>query len=645
MLSDVEKIRNLIDELNHLTKAYDQGKPEVSDKEWDNKYFELSTLEKETGLIYPDSPTQSISYELVNSLQKINHNHKMLSLDKTKDLIEVDKFLNNKNFVAMAKMDGLTCSLKYSNGKLISGETRGDGIIGEDITHNVKVIKSIPLNIEYKQDLIIDGELVCLDEDFTAFSKEYKNSRNFASGSARLLDAKECANRNLTFIAWNMIEGYDDINSFTKRLEILNDLGFCVVPWIQEHPIYAVHDIQEICSKYGYPIDGVVFKFDDVKYGKSLGETAHHFKNAIAFKFYDEEYETKLTNIEWSMGRTGQITPVAIFEPVDIDGSSVSRASLHNINILHEIFGEYPYIGQQIKVTKKNMIIPQVTWADPEGITKDFQLALLIPKICPVCGQPTQIVESETGTQELYCTNDLCSGKFINRLDHFLGKKGLDIKGISLATLEKLVDWGWVNEIKDIFFLGSHVTEWCNKPGFGDRSVSKLLEAIAAGKQTTLEKFICAIGIPSIGTSTSKQLALYFQTWENFREAVDTGFNFTQLPDVGELTAQVIQNFDYTEADQLFKILTVNSCEKSKTTNEKLVDKKIVITGTLTHFKNRGELQSLIENAGGKVVSSVTKNTFLLINNNVNSTSAKNMAAKKLGIPILSEEEFLEAYI
>lgn len=364
-MNETEKIQELIEKLNHYTALYDAGTPEISDEEWDKMYFELKELEKETGLIYPNSPTQTVFYDVVNSLKKVEHNHKMLSLDKTKSIDEVQSFLGDKEFIAMAKMDGLTCSLRYIEGELVSAETRGNGIIGEDITHNALVIPSIPKHINLKQELIVDGEIICTSNDFEYFKQDYKNPRNFAAGSIRLLSAAECALRKLTFIAWDAIEGIR-YNNFSARLQVLGELGFTTVPWVKENISYAIGDIQDICKQYGYPIDGIVFKFEDVAYGKSLGETDHHFKNAIAYKFYDEEYETKLLNIEWSMGRTGILTPVAIFEPVDDGDSVIERASLHNLNIMQETLGDCPHKGQKIWVCKQNAIIPQVVRAEKE---------------------------------------------------------------------------------------------------------------------------------------------------------------------------------------------------------------------------------------------------------------------------------------
>lgn len=634
-------MRSLVDKLNYYTKKYDEGNPEISDKEWDDLYFQLLTLEEQTNVILPDSPTQKISYQVVSALSKVEHNHKMLSLEKTKSIDDIKTFLGNQDFVAMAKMDGLTLSLRYLDGKLISAETRGNGIIGEDVTHNAKVIPSIPKTIDFKEELVVDGEIVCLAADFEQFANEYKNPRNFASGSIRLLDASECSKRKLTFILWDVIKGYNG-NSFVEGLSFANKLGFRVVPWVQENSTYAVGDLQDWCGEQGYPIDGIVFKFNDIVYGKSLGSTDHHFKNAMAYKFYDEEYETKLIGIDWSMGRTGILTPVAVFEPVDDGGSIIERASLHNLNIMKELLGEEPVTGMPIRVVKMNMIIPQVVWGDKE-YNGEWINRYLIPDICPICGHPTAINDSE----QLYCANPDCEGKFLNKLDHFFGKKGLDVKGISKATFEKLIDWGWVENILAVFNLRDFDILWMNKPGFGRKSVEKILDTLDESRMhCPLNKFLCAIGIPQIGTTASKQLADYFGSYTQFREAVNNNFDFTTLPDFGYITAESILHFDYTEADQLSKIINIEYVKNEiNNDNGKLKGLKIVITGNLKKYKNRDELSQIIAAAGGKVVSSVTKETNILINNNPNSTSTKNIAAKKLNIPILSEEEFVANYI
>lgn len=634
----MEEMKELVDRLNYLTKKYDEGHPEVSDEEWDELYFKLVQMEEDMGIHLDESPTQTIIYQVVNELRKVEHNHKMLSLDKTKDIEEVKKFLGKDNdYVAMCKMDGLTCSLRYIGGKLISAETRGNGIIGEDILHNALVIPSIPKTIPYPEELIVDGEIICTYEDFEPFSDTYKNPRNFAAGSIRLLDSKECAKRNLTFVAWDVIKGFPNDNNVYSRLLLLTFDGFTIVPFEKGSVEHCIEWLTETARCMSYPIDGIVFKFDEVDFGKQQGETAHHFKNAIAYKFYDDEYETTLQNIEYSMGRTGILTPVAVYEDIDIDGSVCNRASLHNLSIMTELLGDLPYKGEKIWIYKANMIIPQVSKAEKRNSSEDFHFD--IPKICPVCGSRTAINESS----QLYCTNPDCDGKLINKLDHFCGKKGLDIKGLSKATLEKLIDWGWVNSCVDLFSLQDHAKEWVVKPGFGAKSVEKILDSIEESKNCSTEAFIASLGIPLIGRTIAADLAKKFETYEALSKAIDEGYDFTKLPGFAWAKSQALTNFDYTEADKLYGILNVKPAPTIiEVEVQPLKDMKFVITGSVKRFKNRTELQSLIEKCGGKVVSAISKNVDYLINNDAESTSAKNVAAKKLGIPILTEEEFLE---
>lgn len=634
----MEEMKKLVDRLNYLTKKYDEGHPEVSDEEWDELYFKLVQMEEDMGIHLDESPTQTIIYQVVNELRKVEHNHKMLSLDKTKDIEEVKKFLGKDNdYVAMCKMDGLTCSLRYVGGKLISAETRGNGLIGEDILHNALVIPSIPKTIPYQEELIVDGEIICTYEDFEPFSDTYKNPRNFAAGSIRLLDSKECAKRNLTFIAWDVIKGFPNDNNVYSRLLLLTFDGFTIVPFEKGSVEHCIEWLTETARCMSYPIDGIVFKFDEVDFGKQQGETAHHFKNAIAYKFYDDEYETTLQNIEYSMGRTGILTPVAVYDDIDIEGSVCNRASLHNLSIMTELLGDLPYKGEKIWIYKANMIIPQVSKAEKRNSSEDFHFD--IPKICPVCGSRTAINESS----QLYCTNPDCDGKLINKLDHFCGKKGLDIKGLSKATLEKLIDWGWVNSCVDLFSLQDHAKEWVVKPGFGAKSVEKILDSIEESKNCSTEAFIASLGIPLIGRTIAADLAKKFETYEALSKAIDEGYDFTKLPGFAWAKSQALTNFDYTEADKLYGILNVKPAPTViEVEAQPLKDMKFVITGSVKHFKNRTELQGLIEKCGGKVVSAISKNVDYLINNDAESTSAKNVAAKKLGIPILTEEEFLE---
>ena len=638
------RIDDLVKTLNYYTTLYDEGNPEITDKEWDNMYFELVQLEGETGYYRSDSPTQRVIYEVKSALNKVEHNHPMLSLQKTKDLTEVNNFVNNQPILAMLKMDGLTCSLHYEKGRLVAAETRGNGLVGEDILHNALVVQNIPKRIDYQKDLIVDGEIICSYANFKEFANEYKNPRNFAAGSIRLLDSNECAKRKLSFIAWDVIKGMESAPFVSHKLTTLEMLGFNIVPnvAITNGKIQNSHiDYLTFQAKHlDYPIDGLVFKFDDVEYGRSLGQTSHHFKNAMAFKFYDEEYKTKLVNIEWTMGRIGNLTPVAIVEPVDTGDSIVERASLHNLSVMKELLGS-PRVGQEVTLIKSNMIIPQIIWGDKTC----GQGNLLPPDKCPICGGDT-VINKDNESEFLFCSNPECSGKLLNKIDHYCGKKGLDIKGLSISTISKLMDWGWLNSIIDIYSLHNHRAEWVGQPGFGERSVDKILAAIEDSKKTTFVKYLSAIGIPLIGVGVAKELNKTFVGWSDFRTAIKENFAFYTLDTFGVEKHRSLLLFDYTEFDLIADILNFEEDSLFSAENtETLKGITIVITGKLTHFKNRSELQAAIEKAGGKVSSSVSKNTNYLINNDTTSGSSKNLTAKKLNVTIISEQDFIEKFL
>ena len=641
-------IRELIDFLNYHTSLYDAGKPVISDKEWDDKLFELQKLEEETGIYYPDSPSVSVPFVQMSELKKVTHNHPMLSLPKSKDLSVFDA---SKGYIAMPKMDGLTCSLRYVDGTLVSAETRGDGYIGEDVLHNVLAIKNVPGYIGYKEELIIDGEVICKYQDFEPFADLYKNPRNFAAGSIRLLNNQESANRNLSFVAWDVIKGFDEEKSLVANLGLISKLGFESVFNIEVRdtdPEVIIQIIKSISKNYGYPIDGVVLKIDD--YDKRMAEegTSHHLGGAIAYKFYDEEYVSHIKSIDWTMGRTGDLTPVAVFEPIDIDGSTVERASLHNISIMQELFNnDLPFIGQEVKVFKANMIIPQI--ASAEKISPDFShypdLPFIeLPKTCPVCGGETAIRENND-SKFLVCTSPTCPGKLINRLDHFCGKKGLDIKGLSKATLTKLIDWGWVENINDLPKLAEHKAEWVKKPGFGEKSVQNILTAIeTAIANIDFIKFISALGIPLVGMTAAKEIAKHEKSYTSFREDVKNRIAFSDWNSFGPEIEKALWNYDYTDADIFYSncnIQKVETEEEPAAEPQIFADKTFVITGKLNGFKNRNELKEILESYGAKVTDSVTKKTSYLINNDIESTNSKNVAGKRLGIPIITEAELL----
>lgn len=647
---ELQRMEYLIKELNKATKVYDEGKPYITDAEWDTMYWDLVALEALTRTVYADSPTQKISYEVKNKLEKRNHNHKMLSLDKTKEVSVVEGFVGHHDYLAMPKLDGLTLSLRYEGGRLQSAETRGDGYIGEDVTHNALTIFSIPNVIPYKEELILDGEIICKYKDFEQFEKEYKNPRNFAAGSIRLLDAKECASRRLTFVVWDIIKGFDNEKYLSTKFQLAKEQGFSVVPYLAScFDTLTINErirhTQMVAQQKGYPIDGVVFKFDDIEYGKSLGATAHHFNNAIAYKFYDEVYETKLKYIDWTMGRTGVLTPVAVFEPLDIDGALVERASLHNLSVMESLSGGFERKGDILSIFKANQIIPQVSDWKHNG-EYDETTHLSLPEKCPVCGGETGIEVSDSGTKNLVCKNSNCEGKLVNKLDHFCSKKGMDIKGLSKATLEKLVAWGWLENIYEIFQLEFYYHDWIVKAGFGEKSVMKIINAIdEVQKNADFVSFISALGIPLIGKSVATLLLEVCSSYEEFRQLIDEDFDFTVIHGFGYEMNKAIYNYDFTYADKIARILTFKNNEVVKNDNKSLNNLTFVITGKLKSYKNRDELKSFIESCGGKVAASISAKTDYLINNDVNSTSAKNKSAKDKGIPIISEEDFKNLFV
>ena len=645
-MNPVDEMRDLIEKLNHYTKLYDEGKNPISDKEWDDMYFHLEKLEEETGISLGNSPTIHIDYQVVNQLKKVKHNHPMLSLDKTKSEDEVVEFLAGHDGIAMAKMDGLTCSLCYEDGLLISAETRGNGEIGEDILQNIVRVKGVPIEIPFKDKLVVDGEVICTYEDFEDFSSTYKNPRNFASGSIRLLDSRASAQRRLTFVAWDCITGLDEHKNLSQKIIHLDSLGFIIVPFLvlpinnSDKINHAISLIKGMAKDFSYPIDGIVFKYNNCEYYQSLGATEHHFRGGLAFKFYDEEYETNLKDIEWSMGKTGILTPVAIYDDVDTDDSIINRASLHNLNIMNQLLGK-PYKGQKIWVCKQNEIIPQVVRSE----RLDAALTYIdIPAKCPVCGSDTYVKDDF-----LYCSNPNCDGKFINQLVHFCGKKGLDIKGLSEATLQKLVDWGWINNYQELFSLSNFRDEWIKKPGFGQKSVDKLLSTIEEVRYCELWQFISALSIPLIGSTYAKEIAKKCKDWFSFREYIEKNYDFTAWDRFGYEMNDSLHRFNYSQADDLaYKILDIHNSlwidpqVTIEKTESAILNKNFVITGRLLLIQNREKLINIVEEKGGKVQSSISSKTTYLVCNDLNSASTKFKKAKELNIPVISEEELLK---
>lgn len=642
-----EVMSNLITELNNYTKAYDEGKPLISDKEWDDKYFALVKMEEENNLRLPNSPTQSIDYQVVNKLEKVKHNHPMLSLSKSKDINVLKKFIGKERVFVMLKMDGLTCSLRYVNGHLVSAESRGNGEVGELITHNAKLLPSVPKSISFRDELIVDGEIICDYNNFELWKNEYSNPRNMASGTIRLLDASESAKYNLTFVVWDVIKGFDEEKSLAQKLVALQRYGFtCVDGFLNDNDEFnfeeTVERLKEIANKKAYPIDGVVVKYDDVDLYYSKGRNGHDFAGGKALKFYDEEYETKLRDIEWQVGRTSILSPVAVFDEVDLDGALTNKASLFNLDII-ETYLNKPYIGQNIRVARMNMVIPKIVWGD-KSTHEDAQF-IELPPCCPACGSKLIIKSEEGYARNLYCSNSNCKGILLNKLDYFCGKFGLDIKGVSASTLSFLIDQEWVKSYADLFNLTQYRAQWIKKNGYSITSVDKILSALESAKSAELWRFISAIGIPMVGINTAKEIAKRNKEWNNFYNLIINNFNFTAWDDFGPELNGAIYKYDYAPINELVKLFNLHNSLFVENEGEfSLNGMTFCITGSLNHFANRDVMKERIEALGGKVAGSVSKKTTALINNDSMSESSKNVSAKKLGIPIMMEEEFMEKY-
>ena len=659
-MSKIKRIKELVELLNHYrNEYYNNQNSEISDFEYDQLFDELSHLESETGFVMAVSPTQTVGYEVKSELTKVKHNHPMLSLDKTKDVNDVVKFLDGRSGVAMAKMDGLTCSLRYVNGKLVSAETRGDGEIGEDILHCAKTIKNIPLYIDYKNEVIVDGEVIISYDDFEKINaalpedQRYKHPRNLASGSIRQLDSNVAAQRNMQFIAWKLIKGSNE-PSFWDRISFMRKLGFTTVATglvdslqtfsnkhgcADDYPYMIeglIDKIRDMAQEAGYPIDGCVFGYDNVAYGDSLGATGHHLRSQLAYKFYDEVYATTLLGIEWTMGKTNTLTPTAVFETVNIDGTDVSKASLHNISIIKKLGLTN---NCTVRVYKANQIIPQI-----DSCLQDGNSAIEIPKYCPVCGHETEVV-TENASEVLICTNPNCSGKLLGRLKFFVSKPAMNIDGMSEATLEFLVDKGWVKSFKDIYHLVDYKNLLEKCVGFGKRSVEKMLDAIEKSRNVKLENFITALSIPNVGKSAAKTISNAFNgNIYAVLDAYDQGFDWTQLEDFGETMASNINKFFEKNIANVYNLakemIFVQQQSQAEVKENPFNGKTLCVTGKLNHF-TRDSINEKISSLGAKAASSVSSKTDYLITNEA-SGSSKYKKAAELNIPIITEDEFLE---
>ena len=662
-------IAKRVRELNEASDAYyNKNSPIMSDYEFDCKFDELKEWEQITGIVLANSPTQNIGCDVVSELKEVTHSHPMLSLDKTKSTDDLVKFSSGRDCVLSLKMDGLTVLNTYKYNSLEQSETRGNGKIGEIITHNAKVFENFPTQIPIAPSFEIEGEAIVTIKDFKAVNdplvekakceaeklgltgKEYTeyvknnsfaNPRSYASGSVRQLDNKIAKDRHIHFIAWKIPFG---VPTYTEGFRIAKELGFEVVPYVTYNSSFddiddKIEQLRAIAEEKSYPIDGLVISYNSVEYGRSLGLTGHHPRHSLAFKFYDEETITKVRGVEWTMGKTGVLTPTVIFDAVEIDGTMVERASVHNVSIFKKLkLG----IGDEVTVIKANQIIPQIR----ENLTKSN--TCLVPNICPICGKSTKIVK-ENDSEVLYCTNPDCHGKLLGKLKHAVSRDALNVDGLSEATIEKFINLGWLNSIQDIYHLSDRENEIKALDGFGKKSVDKLLASIEKSRKTSLERLLYSLSIPLLGKSVSMMIA----------DSVDYDFDtfidemtmkgaeyFRYLPGIGDSLISSLNTYwedHYSEIIQLANEFTFETPklvldEMPKT----LQGKTFVVTGSVNHYKNRDELKADIVAHGGTVVCSVSSKTSYLINNDINSTSSKNQKAKSLNIPIISEKEFLQ---
>lgn len=647
----IEKMKSLIEELNNASIAYYTSTPIMSDYDWDKKYEELQMLENQENIIFPNSPTQNVGYTVSDKLNEVKLDHLMLSLDKTKSINNLKQFAGNKQCIASVKCDGLSTTLKYIRGELVSAVTRGNGYEGTDVLQNVLTIKNIPKKIPYDDELIIDGETIIGWDTFNEINskikppdEKYKHPRNLVSGSLRLLDSKEAAQRNMRFIAWRVIKGFEHKFVY-EDLQSAKVCGFEVVPMLvysnsdKDYLQGILEKIKDLADANNIPYDGAVMAYDDYDYGESLGKTDKFFRHSISYKYEDQLYETVLKDIEWNTSKTGLINPIAIFEPIDLDGAITTRATLHNISYIKKLsLG----IGDRIRVYRSNKVIPKVH----DSIDKSNNFT--IPDKCPICGGRTEIVK-ENDSEVLMCMNDDCQGKLLGKLSHAVSRNALNVDNLSESTLEKFISLGWLNSIKSIYHLSDYKGKMYSLEGFGKKSVDKLLESIERSRETTLDRFIYALSVPMIGKSASKDIAKHFKyNFDEFYHCFSCGYGYfwnLKVDGIGVVASNNIQKFAITYMDKVFELskeFTFKIPSESNNTQNTLQGKTFVITGSLEKYSNRNELKSVIESYGGKVSGSVSAKTFALINNDIESSSSKNKKAKSLGVQIINEEQFMQ---
>lgn len=665
--TDTKRMNQLVNKLNEANRVYEQGTDEImTNYEYDKLYSELEALEKKTGITLPNSPTVNVGYEVVSKLEKKRHSVPMLSLGKTKDREELKAFLKDKEGVLSLKLDGLTVVLTYKKGKLVEALTRGNGEVGEVVTNNAKHFKNIPMQIPIKGDITIRGEALItystfnkINSTITIDSEKYKNPRNLCSGSVRQLDSKVSSQRGIIWKAFSQVDykpAPDDAIQETPvmydaQLSWLRSLGFDVVEHYRVNSnniLEVIEQFEEKVKESDIPSDGLVLTFRDTKYGKSLGNTAKSPRHSMAFKWKDETATTNLQYIEWSPSRTGLINPVAVFNPVDIEGSTVARASLHNISIVDETLG-IPYVGQEIEVFKANMIIPKVLsgvkleeLGTQEGIRK-----LYTPDICPCCGEPTEVNEEPmSGVLTLWCTNDDCPAKGTRLFEHFVSRDAMNIDGISTSTLNTLAEEGIISDLASIFHIKEYRDEIVGLEGFGDKSFENMVNAIEKARSVKLANLIYALGIPNIGLSTAKLICKHFNN--DLKEVVSANYtDLINIDGIGDTIADSFLNYfrDRTKAEEFVKLIKeVKLVHEEISTNTEMQGVTICVTGDVYIFPNRRAIKDLVESLGGKLTGSVSKSTSYLVTNDTTSGSNKNKAAQKYGIPILTEQEFIDKF-
>ena len=649
MSKEIERIKELIAILNEASFAYYVQNEEImSNFEYDKLEDELAELEKRTGIVLSASPTQKVGGALARELPRFAHETPMLSLAKTKQISELADFLKSASAVLSWKLDGLTIVLTYEDGKLAQAVTRGNGQIGELVTDNAKMFANLPLQIPFEGKLVVRGEAIITYSQFEKINAEiedvalkYKNPRNLCSGSVRQLDSNITKRRGVEFYAFSVSQVQDkEFKLHSEELEFLKSLGFAVVGYKLTNAESLESDVKEFeisIPQNDFPTDGLVIRIDDIEYGESLGKTDKYPKDSMAFKWQDELAKTTLKQVQWSASRTGLLNPIAVFEPVELEGTTVSRASVHNVSIVRELkLG----IGDEICVYKANMIIPQIA----ENITKSDNLEL--PTVCPVCNENVEL-RKDRDVSVLVCKNEQCPAKQIKSFTHFVSRNAMNVEGLSEASLEKFVDNGYIKEFADLFKLERYKSEIVAMDGFGEKSFMKLINATKNAANTSLSRLLYALGIQGIGVSNAKSIAKYFG--DDIQSVRAASFaEFCAIEGVGDVLAQALVDFfaDEDKNRKLESLLEVLNIEKSeKKTDEPLRGKTFVITGSLEHYANRDELKVEIEDLGGKVAGSVSKNTTCLVNNDLQSTSSKNKKAKDLGVPIISEQDFIAQYL